>query len=67
MRWRNFRKIIFPGIVNETQSVIEFRKVTKRFGDVAAVADNDLSNVTGVPAYRRPTEVDRAVDEALAM
>jgi spermidine/putrescine transport system ATP-binding protein len=30
-------------IVSDTASVIEFRKVTKRFGDVAAVADNDLS------------------------
>ena len=30
-------------IVADPQSVIEFRKVTKRFGDVAAVADNDLS------------------------
>ena len=126
--------------MTEPQSVIEFRKVTKRFGDVVAVVDNDLSvrpgeflsilgpsgcgkttslrmmagfeqptsgevflrgeNVTGVPAYRRPVnmvfqhyalfphlsvadnvsyglrqrsprppraEIDRAVDEALAM
>ena len=29
--------------MSEQQSVIEFRKVTKLFGDVAAVADNDLS------------------------
>ena len=29
--------------MNVTPSVIEFRKVTKLFGDVAAVADNDLS------------------------
>jgi spermidine/putrescine transport system ATP-binding protein len=132
---------VFPlAIVNETTSVIEFRKVSKRFGDVLAVADNDLAvrpgeflsilgpsgcgkttslrmmagfeqptsgevfirgeNVTGVPAYRRPvnmvfqhyalfphlsvadnvsyglrqrspkpprSEIDRAVDEALAM
>ena len=126
--------------MNHSPSVIEFRKVTKRFGDVEAVADNDLAvkageflsilgpsgcgkttslrmmagfeqpssgevfirgeNVTGVPAYRRPVnmvfqhyalfphlsvadnvsyglrqrnpkparaEIDRAVDEALAM
>ena len=126
--------------MTEIQSVIEFRNVTKRFGDVAAVADNNLAvkqgeflsilgpsgcgkttslrmmagfeqpssgevylrgeNVTGVPAYRRPvnmvfqhyalfphlsvgdnvsyglrqrspkpprSEIDRAVDEALAM
>lgn len=126
--------------MSEFQSVIEFRQVTKRFGDVVAVADNDLAvrpgeflsilgpsgcgkttslrmmagfeqptsgevlirgeNVTGVPAYRRPVnmvfqhyalfphlsvadnvsyglrqrrpkppraEIDRAVDEALAM
>jgi spermidine/putrescine transport system ATP-binding protein len=32
-----------PGIVSETQSVIEFREVSKRFGDVVAVADNDLA------------------------
>ena len=126
--------------MSDFSSVIEFRKVTKRFGDVVAVADNDLAvkpgeflsilgpsgcgkttslrmmagfeqpttgevfirgeNVTGVPAYRRPVnmvfqhyalfphlsvadnvsyglrqrnpkppkaEIDRAVDEALAM
>ncbi len=29
--------------MNDIQSVIEFRKVTKRFGEVTAVADNDLS------------------------
>ena len=29
--------------MSESASVIEFRKVTKRFGDVVAVADNDLS------------------------
>ena len=29
--------------MNETTSVIEFRKVSKRFGDVLAVADNDLA------------------------
>ncbi|MFN4144010.1 ABC transporter ATP-binding protein [Aestuariivirga sp.] len=29
--------------VSESASVIEFRKVTKRFGDVVAVADNDLA------------------------
>jgi spermidine/putrescine transport system ATP-binding protein len=34
----------FPGgAVSQDQSVIEFRKVSKRFGSVAAVADNDLS------------------------
>jgi spermidine/putrescine transport system ATP-binding protein len=126
--------------VSQDQAVIEFRNVTKRFGDVAAVLDNNLSvrtgeflsilgpsgcgkttslrmmagfeqptsgdvfirgqNVTGVPAYRRPvnmvfqhyalfphlsvadnvsyglrqrspkpprSEIDKAVDEALAM
>ena len=126
--------------MSTSESVIEFRKVTKRFGDVVAVADNDLAvkpgeflsilgpsgcgkttslrmmagfeqpssgevfirgqNVTGIPAYRRPVnmasqhyalfphlsvadnvsyglrqrnpkpsrpEIDRAVDEALAM
>jgi spermidine/putrescine transport system ATP-binding protein len=31
------------GIVIESQSVIEFRKVTKRFGEVVAVVDNDLA------------------------
>ncbi|WP_373503194.1 ABC transporter ATP-binding protein [Aestuariivirga sp.] len=30
-----------------SQSVIEFRKVSKRFGDVTAVADNDLSVKSG--------------------
>ncbi len=30
-------------IVNEPHSVIEFRKVTKRFGEVVAVVDNDLA------------------------
>jgi spermidine/putrescine transport system ATP-binding protein len=35
---------LFPqGIVSEPQSVIEFRKVTKRFGEVVAVVDNDLA------------------------
>jgi spermidine/putrescine transport system ATP-binding protein len=29
--------------VSEPQSVIEFRKVTKRFGEVVAVVDNDLA------------------------
>jgi spermidine/putrescine transport system ATP-binding protein len=29
--------------VNESPNVIEFRTVTKRFGDVVAVADNDLA------------------------
>jgi spermidine/putrescine transport system ATP-binding protein len=29
--------------VSKTDSVIEFRKVTKQFGDVVAVADNDLA------------------------
>ncbi|WP_395685177.1 ABC transporter ATP-binding protein, partial [Aestuariivirga sp.] len=29
--------------MKETQSVIEFRKVSKRFGEVVAVADNDLA------------------------
>jgi spermidine/putrescine transport system ATP-binding protein len=29
--------------VNHSDSVIEFRKVTKQFGDVVAVADNDLA------------------------
>jgi spermidine/putrescine transport system ATP-binding protein len=29
--------------LSQTQSVIEFRKVTKRFGGVVAVADNDLA------------------------
>ena len=29
--------------MSQTQSVIEFRSVTKRFGDVAAVVDNDLA------------------------
>ncbi len=126
--------------MSKSDSVIEFRKVTKQFGEVVAVADNDLAvkqgeflsilgpsgcgkttslrmmagfdqptsgevfirgeNVTGVPAYRRPVnmvfqhyalfphlsvadnvsyglrqrspkppraEIDRAVDEALAM
>ena len=31
------------GIVVEPTSVIEFRNVTKRFGDVVAVSDNDLA------------------------
>ena len=84
--------------LSEAQSVIEFRNVTKRFGDVAAVLDNNLSvrageflsilgpsgcgkttslrmmagfeqptsgevflrgqNVTGVPAYRRPANME---------
>jgi spermidine/putrescine transport system ATP-binding protein len=33
--------------VSETQSVIEFRKVSKRFGEVVAVADNDLAVRSG--------------------
>jgi spermidine/putrescine transport system ATP-binding protein len=33
--------------VSDTQSVIEFRNVTKRFGDVAAVLENNLSVRTG--------------------
>ncbi len=36
-----------PGIVTQTPCVIEFNKVTKRFGDVAAVADNDLAVKAG--------------------
>lgn len=36
-----------PGIVTHTPCVIEFHKVTKRFGDVAAVADNDLAVKAG--------------------
>ena len=35
--------ILLLGTVSETQNVIEFRKVTKRFGEVLAVADNDLA------------------------
>ncbi len=39
-----FFENVFPkGIVSESQSVIEFRKVTKRFGEVVAVVDNDLA------------------------
>ena len=35
---------LFPrGAVSKSESVIEFRKVTKQFGDVVAVADNDLA------------------------
>jgi spermidine/putrescine transport system ATP-binding protein len=35
---------LFPGhVLNEQQNVIEFRKVSKRYGEVVAVADNDLS------------------------
>ena len=38
----------FPkGNVNESPNVIEFRTVTKRFGDVVAVADNDLAVKAG--------------------
>ncbi|PZF76115.1 spermidine/putrescine ABC transporter ATP-binding protein [Aestuariivirga litoralis] len=33
--------------MNAPPNVIEFRKVTKRFGDVAAVADNDLAVKAG--------------------
>jgi spermidine/putrescine transport system ATP-binding protein len=33
--------------VNELESVIEFRKVTKRYGDVVAVSGNDLSVKAG--------------------
>ena len=37
-------EFLFPrGAVSSSESVIEFRKVTKRFGDVVAVADNDLA------------------------
>ena len=36
-------ELMLLGIVSESQSVIEFRKVTKRFGEVVAVADNDLA------------------------
>lgn len=39
--------VLLLGIVSEIQSVIEFRKVTKRFGDVLAVADNDLAVRSG--------------------
>ncbi|MCB1378420.1 MAG: ABC transporter ATP-binding protein [Alphaproteobacteria bacterium] len=35
------------GIVTEEQSVIEFKNVTKRFGDVAAVVDNNLAVRSG--------------------
>lgn len=35
------------GVVGKVDSVIEFRKVTKRFGDVIAVADNDLAVMPG--------------------
>ena len=35
------------GIVSESDSVIEFRKVTKRYGNVLAVAGNDLSVKSG--------------------
>ena len=35
---------IFPGgVVSQDQSVIEFKQVTKRFGNVAAVVDHNLS------------------------
>lgn len=42
---RNLRhELLFTrGAVSKTDSVIEFRKVTKQFGDVVAVADNDLA------------------------
>ena len=33
--------------MNELESVIEFRKVTKRYGDVVAVSGNDLSVKAG--------------------
>ena len=33
--------------MNDSPSVIEFRQVTKRFGDVVAVADNDLAVKAG--------------------
>ncbi len=33
--------------VTQSQSVIEFRNVTKRFGDVAAVLDNTLGVKSG--------------------
>jgi spermidine/putrescine transport system ATP-binding protein len=35
------------GTVRETETVIEFRNVTKRFGDVLAVAGNDLAVKSG--------------------
>ena len=41
-------EILFPrGAVSKSESVIEFRKVTKRFGEVVAVADNDLAVKAG--------------------
>ena len=44
MHYWNFEQGIFlPVIVIEFQSVIEFRKVTKHYGDIIAVADNDLA------------------------
>jgi len=42
------QETIFPGgLVAQDQNVIEFRQVTKRFGTVAAVADNNLSVKAG--------------------
>ena len=39
---------MFPGgVVSNEQNVIEFRQVTKRFGSVAAVEDNNLSVKAG--------------------
>ncbi len=38
---------VLLGIVSESDSVIEFRKVTKRYGNVLAVAGNDLSVKSG--------------------
>jgi spermidine/putrescine transport system ATP-binding protein len=42
------RETIVPGgVVNQSESVIEFRNVTKRYGDVVAVVDNNLSVQSG--------------------